>query len=181
VGRCLNGVVMDLREQLVSRIQGKVVVLGIGNPCRGDDAAGSLVARQIRDVPGVAAIDAQDVPENHWQQVVNQRPGTIILIDSIKLDSPAGSVAVLDKEQIAAHWPGTHRIPIGALMGFFERETHARIFLIAIQPRQTDFMQPVSAAVQASVAGVADLLNQVLAAPRQAAAAMAGKPKGVAR
>jgi len=171
---------MDLREQLVNQIQGNTVVVGIGNPCRGDDAAGSLVARQIRDVPGVAAIDAQDVPENHWRQIVNQRPDTIILVDSVNLKSPPGSVAVLDKDQIAAHWPSTHRMPAGALMGFFERETHAHIFLIAIQPRQTEFMQSVSAEVQSSVAGVADVLNQVLATRRQAAA-IAGRPKGVTR
>ena len=38
---------MNLQEQLASAIQGNVVVMGIGNPCRGDDAAGSLVAQQI--------------------------------------------------------------------------------------------------------------------------------------
>jgi len=56
---------MDLQEQLASQIQGNVVIMGIGNPCRGDDAAGSLVARQIRDAPGVRVIDAQDVPEDY--------------------------------------------------------------------------------------------------------------------
>jgi len=172
---------MDLREQLVSRIQGNVVVMGIGNPCRGDDAAGSLVVRQIRDVPGVSAVDAQDVPENHWRQVVNQRPATIILVDCVNLHSPPGSVTVLDKDQIAAHWPSTHRMPAGVLMGFFERETHARVFLIGIQPRQTEFMQSVSAEVQASVAALADVLNQVLAAPRQTGAVSAARPKGVTR
>ena len=168
---------MDLHEQLASRIQGDVVVMGIGNPCRGDDAAGSLVVRQLRDFRGVYVIDAQDVPENHWRQAVNQRPDTVVLIDSVNLDSAPGSVAVLDKDQIASHWPSTHRMPIGVLMSFFERETHARIFLIGIQPRQTEFMQSVSADVQASIAGVADVLNSVLALPRKAAAA-AGRSKG---
>jgi len=115
--------------------------MGIGDPCRGDDAAGSLVARQILDCPGVSAIDAQDAPESHWRQVVSQRPDTIVLIDSVKLDAAPGSIAVLDKEQIAAHWPSTHRMPAGVLMNYFERETHAHIFMIAIQPRQAEFMQ----------------------------------------
>ena len=167
---------MDLSEQLASRIQGNVVVMGIGNPIRGDDAAGSLVARQIRDIPGVTPIDAQDVPENHWRQVANQRPETIILVDSVNLDSAPGSVAVLDKHQIAAHWPSTHRMPIGVLMDYFERETHARIFLIGIQPRQTEFMQSVSGEVQASTTLVADVLNRVLASRKPAAAP--ARPKG---
>ena len=160
---------MSLREDLLSRIEGNVVVMGIGNPCRGDDAAGSLVVRQLRDLPGTCAIDAQDVPENHWRQAVNQRPNTIVLVDSVNLDSEPGAVAVLDQEQIAEHWPSTHRMPIGVLMSYFERETHARIFLIGIQPRQTGFMQSISPEVQASIAGVADVLNDVLGTPRKPA------------
>ena len=165
----------DLREQLISRIQGTVVVMGIGNPCRGDDAAGGLVVAQIRDAPGVSAIDAQDVPENHWRQVANQRPDTIILVDSVNLYSAPGCVAVLDKDRIAGYWPTTHRMPVGVLMSYFERETHARIFMVGIQPGQTEFMQSVSEEVKASVAAVADVLNRVLALPRKPAAAVAHK------
>jgi len=172
--------VTDLAEQIAGRIQGQVVVMGIGNHCRGDDAAGSLVVQQLRDLPGVYAIDAQDAPENHWRQAVNQRPGTIILVDSVNLESAPGSVAVLDKDEIASHWPSTHRMPINVLMDLFERETHARVFLIGIQPRQTEFMQSVSAEVQVSVTGVADVLNRVLAMPRKTDAAGA-RSKGVAR
>ncbi|HEV2423328.1 MAG TPA: hydrogenase maturation protease [Terriglobia bacterium] len=160
-----------LREELASRIQGTVVVMGIGNPCRGDDAAGGLVARQIHDVPGVYAIDAQDVPENHWRQAVNQRPDTIILVDSVNLCSPPGSVAVLDKDQITGYWPSAHRMPVGVLMNYFERETHARVFMVGIQPRQTGFMQSISAEVQASIAAVAEMLNRVLGTRKTSLAA----------
>ncbi len=154
---------MDLQEQLATGIQGNVVVMGIGNPCRGDDAAGSLVAQQmIHDAPGVRVIDAQDVPENYLRQVVNQRPDTVVLIDSVDLDSAPGSVALLDKDQVAGYWPSTHRVPLSLLMDYLERETHARIFLIAIQPRQTAFLEPMSGEVYASVAGIADVLKSVL-------------------
>ncbi|MGA3176878.1 MAG: hypothetical protein ABSE19_05980 [Candidatus Acidiferrum sp.] len=66
---------MNLQEELATAMQGTVVVMGIGNPCRGDDAAGSLVARKISDVPGMDVIDAQDVPENYLCQVAEQRTG----------------------------------------------------------------------------------------------------------
>ena len=152
---------MSLREELASAIQGNVVVMGIGNPCRGDDAAGSLVAQQISDAPGVRVIDAQDVPENYLRQVVGEEPDTVVLIDSVDLDSAPGSVALLDKDQVAGYWPSTHRVPLSLLMNYLERETHARIFLIAIQPRQTAFLQSLSEEVHASVAGIADVLNDV--------------------
>ena len=92
---------MNLREQLANAIQGNVVVMGIGNPCRGDDAAGSRVAQQICSAPGVCVIDAQDVPENYLCQVAGQRPDTVVLIDCVDLESAPGSVAFLDEDQMA--------------------------------------------------------------------------------
>ena len=160
---------MNLHAQLATKIRGNVVVMGIGNPCRGDDAAGSLVARQIHDAPSVRVIDAQDVPEDYLTQVVNQGPDTVVLIDSVDLDSAPGSVALLDKDQLAVYWPSTHRVPISLLMNYLEQETHARVLLIAIQPRQTAFLEPMSGEVRASVAGMVDVLKSVLERPRVSA------------
>lgn len=153
---------MDLREQLSKAIQGNVVVMGIGNPCRGDDAAGSRVVQRIRNAPGVCVIDAQEIPENYLRQAANQRPDTIVLIDCVDMKSEPGSVALFDADQTAAYWPSTHRMPIGMLADYLERTTHARVFLLAIQPHQTSFLQTLSAEVLASVEDIADLLNHVL-------------------
>jgi hydrogenase 3 maturation protease len=160
---------MDLREQLASRIRGNVVILGIGNPYRGDDDAGSLIARRISDAPDVRVIDAQDVPEDYLRVVVNQQPDTVVLIDSVDLASAPGSVSLLDKDQMAAYWPSTHRVPICLLMNYLERETHARVFLIGIQPRQTGFLEPMSDEVSSSVARITDVLSSVLEMPRMPA------------
>lgn len=153
---------MNLQEQLADAMQGKVVVMGIGNPCRGDDAAGSRVAQQICGMRGVHVIDAQDVPENYLCQVADQRPDTIVLIDAVVLDTAPGSVALLDKQRTADYWPSTHRVPLSLLVDHLERTTQARIFLIAIQPGQTDFLQPMSAEVSSSVEGVVAMLKDVL-------------------
>ncbi len=153
---------MDLHEQFASAIHGHVVVMGIGNPCRGDDAAGSMVAQLISDAPGVRVIDAQEVPENYLRQVVGENPDTVVLIDSVDLDSAPGCVALLDKDEVAGYWPSTHRTPLSLLMDYLERETQARIFLIAVQPRHTAFMQPISGEVHASVASIAGMLNDIL-------------------
>ncbi len=147
-------------------IQGHVVVMGIGNPCRGDDAAGSLVAQLISDIPGVRVIDAQEVPENYVRQVVDEAPGTVVLVDSVDLESAPGSVALLDKDQVEGYLPSTHRMPLSLLMDYLERETHARIFLIAIQPRHAALMQPMSGEVHSSVKSIAGVLNDVFEVAR---------------
>jgi len=152
---------MNPRE-LAAWMKGAVVVMGIGNRERADDAAGSLVARQIAPAPGVCVIDAQDVPEDYVAQVVSRQPDTIVLIDSMDLGSAPGSIAFLDRDQIAAYWPSTHRVPLSLLMSVLERETHAHIFAIAIQPAHMELLSPMSDAVAASVRQVAEMLNRCL-------------------
>jgi hydrogenase maturation protease len=116
---------MNLRDELRHKVQGKVVVIGIGNRCRGDDAAGSCVAERIRSAPGVHVIDAQDVPENYLHQAADQQPDTIVLIDSADMKSAPGSVALFESDQTVAYWPSTHRVSMGLLVDYLERTTHA--------------------------------------------------------
>ena len=171
---------MNLREQLLSATQGNVVVMGIGNPCRADDAAGSQVARQIAECPGVHVIDAQDAPENYLCQIEQHQPDAVVMIDSVDLDSAPGSVALLESGRTTGYYPSTHRVPMRLLVSYLERTTHARIFLLAIQPRQTEFLQAMSAEVSSSVEAITDVLNDVLrtrSAP--ANAGFSGPGKGV--
>jgi len=157
---------MNPLEQLAAWIEGEVVVMGIGNPLRGDDAAGSMVARRIAAPPGVSVIDAQEVPENYFSLVADRQPGTVVLIDSIDMDSAPGSVALLEQDQIAGYCPSTHRVPLSLLMSVLERTTEARVFAIGIQPAHTEFLEAMSDAVAESVARVAGMLNRVLAEGR---------------
>lgn len=154
---------LDLEDRLAAWLEGGVVVAGLGNPMRGDDAAGSAVARRLGGWPGVFVVDAQEVPENYLETIIQRRPQTILLVDSVDMGAAPGSIALLDREQFTAYWPSTHRVPMSVLMGVLEHETHARIFAIGIQPGHTDFLQPMSDAVAATVAAVAGLLNRVFA------------------
>ncbi len=154
---------MNFEEQLAKGLEGAVVVMGIGNTSRGDDAAGSLVAQQVEASPDVCVIDAQDVPEDYVLRAANRHPSTIVLIDSVELGAAPGAIAFLTADQLADYWPSTHRMPLGSLMRILERETHARVVAIGIQPAQTEFLAPVTDGVAASVAHVAEILNGALA------------------
>ncbi|MGA2858778.1 MAG: hydrogenase 3 maturation endopeptidase HyCI [Candidatus Sulfotelmatobacter sp.] len=167
---------MNLREKLCRRVQGKVVVMGIGNPSRGDDAAGSCVAQQICSAPAVHIIDAQDVPENYLCQVADRQPDTVVLIDCVDLKSAPGSVALLEKDETMAYWPSTHRVPMGLIVNYLEGTTDARILLIGIQPQQTDFLQPISADVLSSVEVVARVLNEIFESRRISASVQGANP-----
>jgi len=134
----------------------------MGNPCRGDDAAGSRVAQRVRERPGVRVIDAQDVPENFLGQVVQRRPDTVLFVDAVDLGSEPGSMALLDAKKMAAYSPATHRVPVSLLASCLEQETRARIFMLAIQPQHSAFLEPMSEGVTAAADALARMLNEVL-------------------
>lgn len=73
-----------------------ILVIGIGNEQRGDDAAGLLVARRLRDrgLPGVAVVEAQcdaTLLIDLWAGAEK-----VYLVDAVVSGAPPGSLFRLD-------------------------------------------------------------------------------------
>ena len=156
---------MSLLEQLRARLGDNVVVVGIGNPLRGDDAAGSCVARRLALASARASIiDAQEVPESYVGRIVAARPDTVVLVDAVDIGGRPGDAAIIESDQIERYDPTTHRVPLGLVMQYLRRETGADTFLLGIQPSQVAFGAPMSREVEESVVLLAGLLERTLAA-----------------
>lgn len=156
---------MSLLQQLQSRLQGTVAVVGVGNPFRGDDGAGCSVAERLRGAPRVRAFNGEEVPENVLGQVVQASPDTVVFVDAVDLGAEPGSIALLEKDQLDGHCPTTHRAPLNLLMEFLRLETGADVVLLAIQPAHFDFGRPMSREVDTSVTLLAATIQQACAGP----------------
>lgn len=164
---------MTLREELAVRLSGTVVVLGVGNPLRGDDAAGCLLARRMRDTPDVRVIEAEEVPESFVGDIAAAAPDVVVLVDAVDLGAAPGTVAVLEPDDVAAYAPTTHRLPLSLVMDVVQRRTGADVFLIAVQPLSLEFGAPVTPQVEAGVELLAAVLSELLRAPCGLQATMA--------
>ncbi|MCJ7440582.1 MAG: hydrogenase 3 maturation endopeptidase HyCI [Thermoanaerobaculaceae bacterium] len=156
---------MSLREELARRLSGRVVVVGVGNPLRGDDAAGCLVARRLQGTPGVRVVEAEEVPESFVGDIAAARPDVVALVDAVDLGAEPGAVAMLEREQVATYAPTTHRMPLSLVMEVVQRRTGADVFLIAVQPLTLAFGAKVSPEVSATVEVLAAVLSELLRAP----------------
>jgi hydrogenase 3 maturation protease len=156
---------MSLREELARRLSGRVVVVGIGNPLRGDDAAGCLVARRLRGAEGARVIEAEEVPESFVGDIAAAMPDVVALVDAVDLGAEPGAVAMLEREQVATYAPTTHRMPLSLVMEVVQRRTGADVFLIAVQPLTLAFGAKVSPEVSATVEVLAAVLSELLRAP----------------
>jgi hydrogenase 3 maturation protease len=156
---------MSLREELARRLSGRVVVVGVGNPLRGDDAAGCLVARRLQGTPGVRVVEAEEVPESFVGDIAAAMPDVVALVDAVDLGAEPGAVAMLEREQVATYAPTTHRMPLSLVMEVVQRRTGTDVFLIAVQPLTLAFGAKVSPEVSATVEVLAAVLSELLRAP----------------
>ncbi len=146
----------------------KIAVLGIGNEQNGDDAAGVLVVRGLKEIfePGAGngarsllLIEAGLAPENFTGVLRRFQPDMVLLIDAANLSEEPGSTAWIDWEDVDGMSASTHTLPPTLLAKYLIHEINCRVTLIGIQPAQLDFDSPVSAQVKGSV----ERLTQALA------------------
>lgn len=73
----------------------KTLIIGCGNPDRGDDAVGLLVARQLRE----AGLDARE-HTGDMLLLIDLWSGydDVIIVDAMVSGAPAGSIAIFDPQ-----------------------------------------------------------------------------------
>jgi hydrogenase 3 maturation protease len=161
----------DLARDLRLRLGGSVVVMGIGNPDRGDDGAGLLVAGLLAeslsggalpDCGRVTVLMAGEVPESYLGPAAAARPDAVLMVDAADMGATPGSAALLEPEDLQGGAPFTHRTPLALLSQFLRLETGADVLLLAIQPRSVEWGDAMSPDVEEAARHLADILASAL-------------------
>ena len=161
----------DLARDLRLRLGGDVVVMGIGNPDRGDDGAGLLVAGlldgsltggTLPDGRRVTVLMAGEVPESYLGPATAACPDAILMVDAADMGATPGSAALLEPEDLRGGATFTHRTPLALLSKFLRRETGADVLLLAIQPRSVEWGDPMSPDVEEAARHLGDILASAL-------------------
>ena len=133
-----------MENSLSSIIRGKTVIVGIGNPLRGDDGFGpALIGRLIRRTP-LVCIDAGNAPENYLGRIAREEPDTILLVDVAHLDLEPGQYRTLQPEEILKCGLTTHDMSSRMLIEFLQNQTQADIFMLAVQPKNISLGEAMS-------------------------------------
>lgn len=134
----------------------RVAVMGIGNELNGDDAAGVLAARTLKqqqeeraaqDEPRSSAllvIEAGPAPESFTGKVRRFAPDLVLLIDAAELGDPPGTVHAFDWSAAQGLSASTHTLPPSMLAEFLSRELNCPVALIGIQPRSLEMDAGIS-------------------------------------
>lgn len=135
-----------------------VVILGIGNPARGDDGVGPYLAERLTGRIDAEVINCEEIPESYTGVIRKLQPDTVIILDTVCMGEKPGAVAVLTPEEVSTTGYSTHNGSIGVLMKYLKQETGADVFLLGIQPGNTSYGSPMTTQVRET----ADMLYSMM-------------------
>ena len=142
----------------------RIALLAIGSDLRSDDAAGLLVAEDVKKLlkkPGrnFKIFIGATAPENLTGTIKRFKPSHILLIDSVDFHDKPGSIVVLSPRDIGDGVSfSTHKMPSKVLMQYFLNSFECDPVLIGIQPSSIDLGKPPSRPVVSSSKEVASAI-----------------------
>jgi hydrogenase 3 maturation protease len=144
-------------EHLKSHLKGKVVILGIGNSLRSDDAAGSVLASRIKDKVSFRVFDTAATPENYLGKVIKEQPDTVIIIDTVDFGGSPGEFREMEGADLkTVNLFFTHNASLSLTINYLQSHLKLDIIILMIQPKTIVFGDTISTAVSASLTRLED-------------------------
>ncbi|WP_297514975.1 hydrogenase 3 maturation endopeptidase HyCI [Thermococcus sp.] len=143
----------------------RVVICGIGNDIRGDDAFGVLVAERLKELldnPNVLVLNCGEVPENYTGKIANFNPDLVVLVDAVDFGGEVGEYIIADPEGTLGEAISTHGLPLKFVTQFMKTMVNAEFVLIGCQPGSTGLFQEPSELIKKRAERLAELLAGIL-------------------
>jgi len=146
-------------ETLIALADEGMLVVGIGNPDRGDDAAGLLLGRVVAERLETEYIEGGEVPENYTAEMRNSPVSTVLLVDAVDSKSRPGMVGLFDPDDFADSTVSTHKCSMSILAKLITHGVDKNVLVLGIQPCDLRWGQSLSEAVTAGVEEFGALLG----------------------
>jgi len=119
----------------------KVVILGIGNDMKGDDAVGTVLAQKLSKMfpenDNITVFDGKTVPENFTGAIRRKHPSHIILVDAVAM-------------------------PLSFFIKYLKSTCPAELIIVGIQPKNISLVNEMSVEVENSVEILLKLFTNLL-------------------
>ncbi len=156
--------ISTLLAQLRNNLRGKVIVVGVGNRYREDDAAGPKLIDCLKEINPEKEnrfIDAGERPENVIDRLKQLLPDYVVIVDAADFGGKAGEVRVIKKEEIDSLTISTHTLPLSLFMELVEVEVGAKPLLLGIQVKSVGFSEELTPEVATTVQQLASFFANI--------------------
>jgi hydrogenase 3 maturation protease len=136
---------------------GRLSILGVGNPEKGDDAAGPTSADRLKDSLGntlsrdVQIINTGVVPENFTGDIRRFKTDKTLIIDAVICGQTPGTIFIVDPGSIRDDDISSHRMPLSMLDRFLKESIGCDVLIIGIEPEKVDLDIGMSESVKKSI------------------------------
>ena len=154
---------MPFEEDLSVFLYGsrRVLLIGMGNTVRKDDAAGIRVITRGRGrvPPGAILLNVGTTPENYSSKIKQLKPTHVIFFDAVEMKKNPGEYCFINEETLVSQSMSTHKQPLSMLMAVLkEGIPDVSIKLVGIQPKTVEFGYGMSTAVDRGVDSLVGVL-----------------------
>lgn len=142
----------------------RVVIVGVGNPIRGDDAVGPRIIELLEEKPmkNVLLLNTESVPEAFTGKVEKFNPTHVLMVDAANFRGEAGETKLITGAQIGGQAISTHSLPLNIFISYIEKSLNVDVLLLGIQPVSIGLGEPMTAPLEAAAVSVANTLYQIL-------------------
>ncbi|KPK97769.1 MAG: hypothetical protein AMJ95_07175 [Omnitrophica WOR_2 bacterium SM23_72] len=136
-------------EHLKLHLEGKVVIIGIGNTLHNDDGIGSLLASRIKGKVPYIVYDVGPNPENYLGKVIKDKPDNVVIIDAVDFGGRPGEFREMEGEGLeTVNLFSTHNASLSLTINYLKNNLKLDIIILIIQPQDIGFGEKLSPAVQ---------------------------------
>jgi hydrogenase 3 maturation protease len=151
-------------EELISKLVGRVAVIGIGAAGHGDDGVGPALVDLLARAGVRNVVDAGVTPEHETWKVREIDPDAVLFVDAVDVGAKPGDAALLRPAELRHEGFDTHRTPLRLTMQYLEGELNCTCYLLAVQPGSARDGAAMSDDVRSSVEILARMLANRLQA-----------------
>ncbi len=150
----------------------RIVILGLGNRTRGDDAAGIVCSEKLKKSlrgkarPCLKILLGYESPESLTGKIRKFDPDIVLILDAAAGPRGAGEVFIVEKDQIGDQGASTHKPSLALLVRYLEESIGCKVIVLGIQPETIGFnlrANELSDPVKKSVQTLAEYLSATLA------------------
>jgi len=159
--------VMALEQQLRDYLgegERRVVLMGVGNPMRGDDGVGVAIIQRLQesDLPGVLLLNTETVPESFIGKVESYQPTHVLLLDAANFGGRPGETRLIDSKHIGGQAVSTHSLPLTIFISYIEKSLGIKVLLLGVQPKAVVFGEEMTPDLEEASERIAETLHRLL-------------------
>ena len=152
-----------------------IVILGVGNRMRGDDAIGSIIASELIVMfqnskfnyqnKNIIVFDTETTPENFIEKVVRLKPDQLIFIDACNFGGQAGEYKLFQEEEIKEIAYGllsTHTLPLVLTIELIKKQYNCKVSLLGIQPKQFNMGEDMSSEIVKAKENIIQFIKKII-------------------